>query len=41
MVKNKKQIQVAYVGTDGAFCHIAAKKMYPAAELIAYDEFSK
>ena len=42
MAKNsKKQIQVAFVGTDGAFCHIAAKKMYPAAELIAYDDFSK
>ena len=41
MAKNSKKIQVAYVGTDGAFCHIAAKKMYPAAELIGFDDFSK
>ena len=34
-------MKVAYSGTEGAFAHIAACKLYPAAEKIAYADFTK
>ena len=36
-----KGMKVAYSGTEGAFAHIAACKLYPAAEKIAYADFTK
>lgn len=32
-------MRVAYCGTEGAFAHIAAGKMYPTAERVAYSDF--
>lgn len=32
-------MRVAYCGIEGAFAHIAAGKMYPAAERVAYGDF--
>ena len=32
-------MRVAYSGTEGAFAHIAAEKLYPSAEKIAYPDF--
>ncbi len=32
-------MRVAYCGTEGAFAHIAAGKMYPMAERVAYGDF--
>ena len=34
-------IKVAYSGVEGAFAHIAAKKMFTNAEYISYSDFSK
>ena len=34
-----KGMKVAYSGVPGAFAHIAAKKMYPDSEYIAYPDF--
>lgn len=34
-------ITVAYSGVEGAFAHIAAKKMFPNAKYISYSDFSK
>ena len=34
-------IKVAYSGVEGAFAHIAAKKMFPDAEYLSYGDFSK
>lgn len=34
------KIKVAYSGTEGAYGHIAANKMFPGAELIAYPHFA-
>ena len=31
--------RVAFSGTEGAFAHIAAKKLFPDAEIIAYSDF--
>ncbi len=36
-----KGIKVAYTGVPGAFAYIAAKKMYPNAEFVAYPDFGK
>ena len=36
-----KGIKVAYCGVEGAFAHIAAKKMFKDAEFFAYTDFSK
>lgn len=32
-------MKVAYSGTEGAYAHIAAKKLYPTAKKIAYNDF--
>ena len=32
-------IKIAYCGVEGAYAHIAAKKMYPESQLIAYSSF--
>ncbi len=32
-------MRVSYSGTAGAFAHIAAKRMFPTAELVAYPDF--
>ncbi|MBQ9773509.1 MAG: chorismate mutase [Clostridia bacterium] len=32
-------MRVAYCGTEGAFAHIAAGKMYPSAQRVAYGDF--
>ncbi len=32
-------MKIAYSGTEGAFAHIAAKKLFPSAAKIAYDNF--
>ena len=32
-------MQVAYSGTEGAFAHLAARKLYPTARLCAYPDF--
>lgn len=34
-------VKVAYCGTEGAFAHIAASKIFPAAEKVAYTSFKK
>lgn len=34
-------VKVAYAGVEGAFAHIAAKKMFPDAKYISYPDFSK
>lgn len=34
-------IKVAYSGVEGAFAHIAAKKMFPNAIYVSYGDFSK
>lgn len=34
-------VKVAYSGVEGAFAHIAAKKMYPTASYISYPDFVK
>ena len=34
-------IKVAYCGVEGAFAHIAAKKMFPDATYIAYSSFEE
>lgn len=34
-----RKMRVAYCGTEGAFAHIAAKKMYPEAEYVAFSNF--
>lgn len=34
-----RKMRVAYCGTKGAFAHIAAKRMYPDAEYIAFSNF--
>ena len=34
-------LRVAYSGTEGAFAHIAATKIFPDAEIIAYSNFKK
>ena len=34
-----RKMRVAYCGTEGAFAHIAAKRMYPDAEYIAFSNF--
>lgn len=34
-------LKVAYSGTEGAFAHIAASKIFPEAEKIAYSNFKK
>lgn len=34
-------IKVAYCGVEGAFAHIAAKKMFTNAEYVAYSDFTK
>lgn len=34
-----RKMRVAYCGTEGAFAHIAAKKMYPDAEYVAFSNF--
>lgn len=34
-------VRVAYSGTEGAFAHIAASKIFPAAKKIAYTSFKK
>ena len=34
-------MKVAYSGTEGAFAHIAACKLYPTAKKIAYADFSE
>lgn len=34
-------IKVAYSGVEGAFAHIAAKKMFPNATYVAFGDFSK
>ena len=34
-------ITVAYSGVEGAFAHIAAKKMFPNAKYVSYGDFSK
>lgn len=34
-------IKVAYSGVEGAFAHIAAKKMFPNATYVSYFDFSK
>ncbi len=33
-------MRVAYCGVEGAFAHIAAKKLYPSATLVAYKSFA-
>lgn len=33
-------MKVAYSGTEGAFAHIAANKLYPSAEKIAFGDFT-
>ena len=35
-----KGMKVAYAGIEGAFAHIAAKKLFPDAEMIACSDFS-
>lgn len=35
-----RKMRVAYCGTEGAFAHIAAKRMFPGAEYIAFSNFS-
>lgn len=32
-------MKVAYCGTEGAFAHIATKKLFPTAEYVAYKDF--
>ncbi len=34
-------MRVAYCGTEGAFAHIAARRMFPEAELIAQTDFAE
>lgn len=34
-------VRVAYCGTEGAFAHIAASHLFPAAEKVAYTSFGK
>ena len=34
-----RKMRVAYCGTEGAFAHIAAKKMYPDSEYVAFSNF--
>ncbi|MCR4924078.1 MAG: chorismate mutase [Lachnospiraceae bacterium] len=34
-------IRVAYSGVEGAFAHIAAKKLFPNAEFVPYSDFSR
>lgn len=34
-------IRVAYSGVEGAFAHIAAKKMFPNANYVSYGDFAK
>lgn len=34
-------MRVAYCGTEGAFAHIAAKKMFPDAELVSFHSFAE
>ena len=34
-------VRVAYCGTEGAFAHIAAGHLFPAAEKVAYTSFGK
>lgn len=36
-----KGIKVAYSGVEGAFAHIAAKKMFPDANYVSYGDFTK
>ena len=33
-------MRVAYSGTEGAFAHIAAERLYPSAEKVAYPDFA-
>lgn len=33
-------MKIAYSGTEGAFAHIAAEKLYPSAKKVAYPDFS-
>ncbi len=33
-------LKIAYSGTEGAFAHIAASKLYPTAEKIAFSDFA-
>lgn len=35
-----RKMRVAYCGIEGAFAHIAAKKMFPDAEYVAFSNFS-
>lgn len=34
-------MRVAYSGTTGAFAHIAAKRMFPEAEYVAFSSFKE
>ncbi|MGN0790820.1 MAG: bifunctional chorismate mutase/prephenate dehydratase [Christensenellales bacterium] len=34
-----RDMRVSYCGTEGAFAHVAAGKMFPSAEFIAYPDF--
>ena len=33
------EMKVAYCGVPGAFAHIAAKRLYPTARLVAFQDF--
>lgn len=36
-----RKMRVAYSGTTGAFAHIAAKRMFPEAEYVAFSSFKE
>lgn len=36
-----KGMRVAYSGTEGAYAHIASKKLFPTAQSIAFENFAK
>lgn len=40
-IKLMEGLKVAYCGTEGAFAHIAASKIFPTAQLVGYSSFKK